>query len=141
MVDAGRVRSLLDRVASELDALRRLAAMDDDQLRADPERLPGVKYRLQVAVEACIDTAEHTIASDGFRAPESFADAFTVLGEQELIGRDLQAALEDAARFRNLIVHGYATVDDRRVIEILRTRLDDLNAFRRAVAGYVRDDG
>ena len=33
------------------------------------------------------------------------------------------------ARFRNLLVHGYAVVDDNRVIEILQTRLEDLDAF------------
>jgi uncharacterized protein YutE (UPF0331/DUF86 family) len=38
------------------------------------------------------------------------------------------------ARFRNLLVHGYAKVDDTRVVEILRDRVDDLAAFRIALA-------
>jgi hypothetical protein len=41
MVGAARVRSLLDRVAVELAALRRLAQMNDDQLRADASVCPG----------------------------------------------------------------------------------------------------
>ena len=40
----------------------------------------------------------------------------------------------DTARFRNLLVHGYAKVDDTRVVEILRNRVDDLAAFRTALA-------
>ncbi|MGH3614624.1 MAG: HepT-like ribonuclease domain-containing protein [Pseudonocardia sp.] len=47
--------------------------------------------------------------------------------------------LRDAARFRNLIVHGYAQVDDERVVEILKTRLDDLDRFRVALAAAARD--
>jgi uncharacterized protein YutE (UPF0331/DUF86 family) len=39
------------------------------------------------------------------------------------------ADLRDTARFRNLLVHGYAKVDDTRVVEILRDRVDDLAAF------------
>lgn len=110
--------------------------MSDSELMADPERLPGVKYLLQCAAEACIDAAEHVIAAEGFRAPETFAEAFTVLGERQIIDSVVQGALEDAARFRNLLVHGYARIDDNRVIEILRTRVDDLDAFRQAVARY-----
>lgn len=38
------------------------------------------------------------------------------------------------ARFRNLLIHGYQQVDDRRVVENLRTRLDDFERFRTAIA-------
>jgi uncharacterized protein YutE (UPF0331/DUF86 family) len=134
MVDPRLLRAVLDRIGAETAHLRRLAEMSDDELLADPERMPGVKYRLQIAVEACIDAAEHIIASTGLRAPESYADAFTVLGESQVLDRTLTAALEDAARFRNLLVHQYGDVDDRRVREILRTRVVDLERFRVAVA-------
>jgi uncharacterized protein YutE (UPF0331/DUF86 family) len=33
------------------------------------------------------------------------------------------------ARFRNLLVHGYARVDNARVLEIIRENLDDIKAF------------
>lgn len=45
--------------------------------------------------------------------------------------------MSDAARFRNLLVHGYATVDDAQVRTILRTRPADLAAFARELAGSV----
>ena len=38
------------------------------------------------------------------------------------------------ARCRNLLVHGYAIVDDVRVVEILKTQLDDLDEYRRLLA-------
>jgi uncharacterized protein YutE (UPF0331/DUF86 family) len=45
------------------------------------------------------------------------------------------------ARFRNLLIHGYLRVDDRRVVEILRTRLDDLDAFRSQAARSALGEG
>ena len=139
MVDLRRLRALLDRIGAETTELRRLAAMTDEELKADPERMPGAKYRLQVAVEACIDVAEHVIASQGLRSPESYADAFTVLGEAGALDTDLTRSLEDAARFRNLLVHQYGEIDDVRVREILRTRIGDLDHFRVAVARMASD--
>ena len=49
------------------------------------------------------------------------------------VEEDLAVLLADAARFRNLLVHQYADVDDGRVVAIARERTGDLEAFRRAV--------
>lgn len=96
-----------------------------------------MKYRFIVAVEAAIDSCRHIVASEGLRAPTDFADAFAALGEGGFLPADLVPALQDMARFRNLLVHGYARVDDARVVEVLRTRLGDLEAFRRSVAARI----
>lgn len=135
MVDVGRVLALLERLQTETDELARLR--DSDALRGDETGLAAVKYRLIVAIESCIDIAEHVIASEGLRSPDSFAEAFAVLGEAGFFDQDLAADLQDMARFRNLLVHGYQRVDDTRVEEILRTRLDDFERFRVAIAAAV----
>ncbi|HWB71135.1 MAG TPA: DUF86 domain-containing protein [Egibacteraceae bacterium] len=134
MVDPGRLRELLDRLSQELRHLSRLAGYPAEELLADADRLAAVKYRFVVAAEICIDVGQHIIASEGLRAPASFADVFTVLGEAAFLPAELTTALEDMARFRNLLVHGYARVDDRRVVEILHTRLDDFARFIAEVA-------
>lgn len=57
-----------------------------------------------------------------------------MLTQADLLPEEVGRAMEEAARFRNLLVHQYAQVDDRRGVEILATRLDDFDAFRRALA-------
>jgi uncharacterized protein YutE (UPF0331/DUF86 family) len=137
MVDETRLRALLDRIGDELTQLHRLSELDPKHLLADGDRVAAVKYRFIVAVEAAIDSCRHIVASEGLRAPTDFADAFAALGEGGFLPADLVPALQDMARFRNLLVHGYARVDDARVVEVLRTRLGDLEAFRRSVAARV----
>ena len=137
MVDTERLARLLDSMATELAVLAQLAERGDDQLLADPMLIRAIKYAFVVSIEAAIDVAEHVIASEGHRVPESFADAFTVLEEAGLIDGELAQAMEDAARFRNLLVHGYADVDDTRVLEILRTGPADLRRYRSVIAAAV----
>lgn len=134
MVDELRVRAMLDRLGAELDALRRLARRDADELLRDDDLLAAVKYRFIVAIEVCIDVGRHVIASEGLRAPLDYADVFSVLADAGLLDPTIAADLRDTARFRNLLVHGYAKVDDTRVVEILQERVDDLAAFRTALA-------
>jgi uncharacterized protein YutE (UPF0331/DUF86 family) len=134
MVDPARGRALLDRLGEELDHLRRLAVHSDDEILADDDRLAAIKYRFIVAIETCIDLGQHVIASESLRAPHDFADVFVSLNEGGFLDAEVVPALQQAARFRNLLVHQYMKVDDRRVVEILRTRLDDLDAFRVSLA-------
>jgi uncharacterized protein YutE (UPF0331/DUF86 family) len=134
MTDNGRLRGLLIRIGDELEHLRRLSALSAEDLQRDPDILAAVKYGFVVAIEASIDSARMVALSQGLRAATSFADSFIVLGESDHLDADLVERLKDMARFRDLLVHGYATVDDNRVIEILQTRLEDLEAFRRSLA-------
>ncbi len=140
MVDPLRVQTLLDRLGAEIAALRRLAKRDTDALLADEDVLAGVKYRFVVAIEACIDVGRHLVASEGLRAPRDYADVFTVLGDSGFLPADVVTELRDTARFRNLLVHEYVAVDDTRVIEILHTRVDNLQRFREALADAARAD-
>ncbi|MGI8517101.1 MAG: type VII toxin-antitoxin system HepT family RNase toxin [Acidimicrobiia bacterium] len=71
--------------------------------------------------------------------PDSYAEVFTILGDSGFLTERDAAALADAARFRNLLVHQYTKVDDRRVVDYLTTRLDDLKSFRMGVAKAITD--
>jgi len=134
VVDPLRVRALLDRLAIEVEALRRLGARSTGELLADDDLLAAVKYRFIIAIEVCIDVGRHVIASEGLRAPLDYADVFAVLADADLVDPAIAADLRDTARFRNLLVHNYTKVDDARVVEILRERVDDLALFRTALA-------
>ncbi|MGH7572585.1 MAG: DUF86 domain-containing protein, partial [Gemmatimonadota bacterium] len=70
-----------------------------------------------------------------------YADAFRVLAERAVVGPDLGRRLEAMARFRNLLIHIYAEVDDERVHSYLREDLADLDAFVAAVLAAFPDLG
>lgn len=139
MVDPQRVLRLLERLEQELSHLRRSADRGAEELLGDPDALAAIKYRLVVAVEVCIDIGHHIISSEGLRAPEDFADVFSSLAEGGFVSKEMVDGLQDMARFRNLLVHVYEHVDDRRVVEILQTRLGDFDVFRERITRALLD--
>jgi uncharacterized protein YutE (UPF0331/DUF86 family) len=119
-----------------------------DRVRSFREYVENVRLKkaversLQVAVEACLDIGRRLIALEGFRYPEDNKDVFQVLYEEGVVPEDLLPALVEMARFRNLIVHDYARVDDAKVYGILKKRLTDFDAYARAIAAYLeREEG
>lgn len=133
MVDPRKVRSLLGRLAQRSEELSRYAEREPDAYLADREGILASKYLLINVIEDALAVANHVIASEGYRGPGDYADSFRVLEEQDLLPGDLAARLFAAAGFRNLLVHEYARIDDRRVHDFLTEGLDDLRAFAAAV--------
>jgi uncharacterized protein YutE (UPF0331/DUF86 family) len=90
-----------------------------------------------MAIEVCVDIANHVIADRGLRVPMTYAEAFEVLGEAGLLGAEQRDAMIRMTKFRNVIVHDYARVDPAIVVRILRERLEDLSRFKTAVLGWI----
>lgn len=136
MVDPERLLDLLGRVTSRLRILDDYAVQDSDELLADRVRMGDLKYTFQTAIEACIDAAHHVIADQGLGVPASNADAFRSLTAAGFLDDDLAKTMAGAVGFRNVLVHGYAEVDARKVVANLQRR-DSLRAFVAVMTGVL----
>ena len=136
-LDADVVRSRcseIERALDRLDVIReggRLAFLADDDSK------DIACYRLLIAIEAALSLCYHVSARALREVPEDYAGCFASLERGSLIDADLSGRLQQMARFRNLLVHVYWTVDYDRVFDILEHRLGDLRAFSRAMAGLL----
>jgi len=133
VVDAVRLRGLLSRLKGRLRKLECYASLEVDEYVADDQAVDASKYVLVTAIEDGLSSANHVIASEGFRAPADYADAFRSLREAGVLEEELAERLESMARFRNLLVHVYAEVDDRRVHRFLAEDLSGLERFGAAI--------
>ncbi len=136
MVDQERLLAVLARITERLRILEQYAALEPDQVLGDRRSMGDVKYTFQTALEACIDAAHHVVASEGLGVPASNADAFRSLADAGLLGHELATRMAGAAGFRNVLVHGYAEVNDARVVENL-DHLEDLRGYVRAMTALL----
>ena len=126
---------IIDRNLSFLEEIKRLSL---EQFLGSYRDVQAAKYSLLEIVEACIDIANYIISVKGFRRAEEYSEMFKVLKEEGVIGKGLATKLEDMARFRNLLVHRYGEVDNRRVLEIIKYNLKDVKEFEREIGEFVR---
>ena len=61
-----------------------------------------------------------------------------IMAEIGVIDDDLKGRMMRMARFRNLLVHLYARVDDAQVHRVIRENLDDLERYLASVGRYLR---
>lgn len=136
MVDEGRVARLLRGITARTDRLR--DATERPVHDRDDLWLDGIKYLFVTAIEGCVDVAQHIASSEGFRPPDSNADALRLLGEHGVIEPTLASDLASAVGFRNVLVHQYTVVDDALVVAAL-DRLDEFDRLVAEVSAWTLD--
>lgn len=117
--------------------LRELQGVDFETYAEEKLIRRTVERMLHLAVEACLDIGHRIIACEGLRIPEDNKDVFAVLSEGGIVAPDLLPNLVAMARFRNLVVHNYARIDDTVVFGILKRRLADFDAYAASIVQYL----
>jgi uncharacterized protein YutE (UPF0331/DUF86 family) len=137
-VNLDRLRELAGHLRDAVRQLRELGQPSRELFVADPRATNSAKYLLIVATEAALDICNHLAARRGARSPEDYADCMAIMAELGVIDRDLATRLMRMSRFRNLLVHLYARVNDGEVHRVIREDLGDLERYLMSVGRYLK---
>lgn len=137
MIDEELVEKKIDLILKNLNYLEEVKEVDDEELLGSFEKLQATKHSLQEVIESCIDISNHIISSEGWERAETYSEMFERLYENNVIGSKLNDRLGNMARFRNLLVHRYGIVDDKKVLHILRERLGDIYRFIKDIEKFL----
>jgi uncharacterized protein YutE (UPF0331/DUF86 family) len=138
MVDKALVLRKLSELEEYLNQIREYSNITVSDYSKDWKTQRIVERTLQMVIETCVDIAGHIISDQGFRIPKSYADAFRVLHEENILDTKLFDTMEKIAKFRNIVVHHYDKVDPEIVVTILRKHLDDFLSYKDAIINVVK---
>ena len=138
-LDREIIEGKFDIVDRNLRFLKEIRTLSSDQFVESYRDIQAAKHSLLEIMEACIDIANYIISVKGFTRAEEYSEMFKVLKEEEVIGKELATKLEEMARFRNLLVHRYGDVDNRRVLEIIKHNLKDIEEFEREIENFIKE--
>lgn len=127
-IDKDLVAKKLDFLSEQIHKIEDME-FDEQSFVDNPDVHDLVVFRLQQAIETCIDISTHIIAQTNAPRKEAAKDAFLYLGEKNIIDRDLAQKMGKAADFRNRVVHGYNDFDFRLLYQDSKENLKDLRNF------------
>jgi len=128
LVDAERASARMRRFEELVDQLEEIRRKGEEAYLADPGLRAMAERWLSLAIQICIDLGTQVLAERSGPTPSDYAEVFKTLGEEGLIESGLANRLAEAAKQRNLLVHLYLDIDDRKVFDSL-SHLDDLRQF------------
>jgi uncharacterized protein YutE (UPF0331/DUF86 family) len=136
VVDGDLVRRVLADLVPYVQWLSEYRNVTVAEYRVDWRTQRVVERTLQMAVETCIDVANHVIADRKLRVPGTYAETFDVLAEAGMLDPALHRVMVRMCGFRNLIVHDYVRLDPAKVIRVLQEGLHDFEQFRTVALGW-----
>ena len=140
MIDKEIIEKKIDIITENMGYLHETKKIDIDKFTSSFEKIQATKHCLQEAIEACLDIANHIIASKGFPRAEEYGQFFSILADKKIIRKDLANRLADMAKFRNLLVHRYSMIEPKELHRILNENLADIEGYVRGIMDYVSKD-
>ncbi|MEO8180850.1 MAG: DUF86 domain-containing protein [Deltaproteobacteria bacterium] len=137
MVDADVLRRRIDALLEYLQRLERFRSVERSSFAHEPDVHHLAERYLHLAIEAALDIANHIIADQAYEAPETYRDAFAILGSHGVLAADLATRLQSWAGFRNILVHAYLAIDHGVTWDAIQDDLDDLRALGRIAASLL----
>lgn len=137
MVNRDVIAAKLSDLAHRVQRAKTHTPATSAELAADLDALDLVAFNLMLAVQICADIASHLIADGGWPNARTLAESFDRLREHGVLTRETAQALGRAAGLRNVVAHGYASVDVSLVHAAASAGLADLDAFAREVAEWL----
>ena len=137
MVKISVIERLLNNLASYVNDLRNATDITHEKYIKDIRLQRFVERTLQISIECCFDVVHHIISDKGFREPDSYADAFTVLAEQGVLSQASVSEFHMMAQFRNKIVHYYEKIDPEQVYAIFKGKLQTFESFRNQIEQWI----
>lgn len=107
-----------------------------EEIKDDLSRQWAVTHGLQLTIQIVLDVGNHLLADLGMRAAD-YSDVIDQLGKQGILPPEFAKRIRGMAGFRNVLVHGYSTLDVDKLHSVLQNNLDDFTAFANHILRYL----
>jgi uncharacterized protein YutE (UPF0331/DUF86 family) len=134
--------NILNRLFIEMDEslqkLRTLAKVSRSQFLNNYEKIDTAKYNFIVAIESMIDISNRVISAKKLGYPQDYAEVIKLMGQKGGFEEGLVKRLIEMVKFRNMLVHLYWKIEDERLCDYVKKKLDGFEEFRDAVRRYLK---
>lgn len=128
--------SLINEYISFLDTKK--DQITEKKLKDDFSLFTSVAYVIQVIIQTSIDISVHIASDEKWELPNTSARAFEILARHKVISNDLSEELQKAARFRNVLVHQYDTLDYKVIADITCKKLPLFISFGESINSWMK---
>ncbi len=139
MLNKNLIKKKLSKIVEYVNEIRQTEIKDFHEFRNNVIVKRFIERNLELAIEQAIDICRHIAVSTLKKLPESYSECFELLKEKGIIPEKHAETYKRMAKFRNLLIHMYDTVDDEIVYGIYKKHLSDFDLFISDINQYLQN--
>ncbi len=133
-----RIQQKIGRIKEHLQVIRSIKDDCDTLFLTDPVYRGALLHYLYLMADGCIVLAELVIKKNGLRIPQSYAEAFDILGENNILDTAFAYRFATISGFRNFLAHDYEKVDKNVICNQVIDKLDDVDEFLLQITQWLK---
>lgn len=139
MLDTHRIRTRIKEMRRRLIILgKNYKDIPEEKFVKDENLNAAAERSLQVAIQACIDIANHLVSALGLERPsKETAEVFTSLAQEDIVPEKFVQTMKKITGYRNVLVHDYLKVDPHITYQNIQKRLPDLAKFAQYIEEFL----
>ena len=135
-----RIKVLIEEVREASDNLSEYSKLSEGEILSNKTVLNAAKYSFIVAIQGIIDICHHIVARFSGKVPDEYGECFLILKEMGYLTSDYALKLKAIAGFRNILIHLYHEVDDKRVLKYLKKDLWIIEEFLKVIKRVLEEN-
>ena len=128
-----RIRQKIGKIKEYLKYIEDLGKECDKKFKIDPVYRGALLYYLYLMADTCIAVAEMIIKHRELREPQSYSEAFDILGDHDILDKEFAYSFAKIAGFRNFLAHDYEEVDAQKICQDILKKIPDVKKFLQQV--------
>ncbi|MEI7425333.1 MAG: HepT-like ribonuclease domain-containing protein [Candidatus Moraniibacteriota bacterium] len=129
MLNNDLIRSKMGSIVNYLGEIESIKDLDVFDILRDVKNLRFFERNFQLIVDTMLDINSHIIVEENFGIPDTYSNTFIILGEKGVIPVDFSYKIAEAVKLRNMVVHKYDKVDNKKMIQDLKDGLSQFEEY------------
>lgn len=136
-LDVESIYFRITRIRKNLKELKKLSQLPFKKYQSNILNTATAERLIHVTIEAMLDIGSHIVANEALGEPLEYREVFILLTQNGILPKSKEKNFLDLAGLRNRIVHLYDEIDHKLLHKALRTKLDDMEVFIKAILKYL----
>lgn len=133
-----RIRQKIGRIRQYLMLLDSLKDNCQQRFNSDPLYQGALLHFFYLMADSCVSLAGMVIKEMALRPPQSYYDAFDVLGENDILDREFAYHFARIAGFRNFLAHDYEKVDTLKICQDAFNQLHEVESYLKQIEAKLK---
>ncbi|ODS32776.1 MAG: hypothetical protein SCARUB_02096 [Candidatus Scalindua rubra] len=133
-VDKEKIAKKISDIQSAINSLDKYACNEESKFLNDDEKVAAGKYYLITMIEGCISLCTHISAKELHKVPDAYTTCFKILADNNILSEVLANSLAKMAGFRNLLIHRYWEIDNKKVYQYIKTERMNVHEYLKIVS-------
>jgi len=121
-----RLQQTRARIKEHLTQIESMKKDCEKKFPIDPIYRGALLHYLYLMADTCITLAEQAIRLKKLRQPQSYHEAFDILGESGVLNSEFAYSFAAIAGFRNFLAHDYEKIEAKNICNEVLSKLDDV---------------